>query len=39
VRRGKDGEETTNFFAMAFHADNVVSVLVADKKFKFRSAV
>jgi hypothetical protein len=39
VRRGEDGEETTYFLAMAFHADNVVGVLVADKKFKFGSAI
>jgi hypothetical protein len=39
ARRGKDGEETAHFFAMAFHADHIICMLVADEKFKFSSAV
>jgi len=31
----KDREETAHFFTMAFHTDDIVSVLVADEKFKF----
>jgi hypothetical protein len=35
----EDGEQAVDFFAATLHADNIVSVLVADQHFKFRFAI
>ncbi|GHO85421.1 hypothetical protein KSZ_34270 [Dictyobacter formicarum] len=35
----ENGEQATNFFAMAFHTYNVVSMFMADKELKSGFAV
>jgi hypothetical protein len=37
--RGEDREEAANVLAVTLHADDVISMLMAREKFKFRVAI
>jgi len=36
---GEDGEQTTDFFTVAFCAYYIIGMLMADEKFKFGFAI